>query len=113
MPTPLEILLDPISLTVLAMFAGLMIWEAAAPGNKLPKIRGWVTRGLISFAVYFYLSSYLPLIWDEYLAEFQLFNLSSLGTIGGAALGILLYEFVLFVWHWSMHKFDFLWKVFH
>ena len=113
MPTPLDILLDPISLTVLVMYAGLMIWEAVAPGNQLPKIRGWVTRGLISFGVYFYLSSYLPLIWDEYLAEYQLFNLSTLGIIGGAAVGILLYEFVLYVWHWSMHKFDFLWKVFH
>ena len=113
MPTPLDILLDPISLVVLAMYAGLMIWEAVTPGNQLPKIKGWVTRGLISFGVYFYLSSYLPLIWDEYLAEYQLMNLSSLGTIGGAIVGIMLFEFVLYVWHWSMHKYDFLWKVFH
>ena len=31
MPTPIDILLDPLSLTILAVFAGLMLWEASAP----------------------------------------------------------------------------------
>ena len=46
MPTPLEILLDPISLIVLAMYLALMVWEAIAPARKLPKIKNWKLRGL-------------------------------------------------------------------
>ena len=38
MPTPLEILLDPVSLYILAMYALLMIWEAIFPARKLPVI---------------------------------------------------------------------------
>ena len=36
MPTPLEILLDPVSLVVIALYAGLLLWEKAAPGRALP-----------------------------------------------------------------------------
>ena len=113
MPTPLEILLDPISLTILALYAGMMIWEAVAPGRQLPQVRGWKTRGLAVFGVFFYLTSYLPLIWDQYLIGFQLFDLTGLGIAGGAIVGLLLYEFGVYVWHRTIHKFDVLWKVFH
>ena len=92
MPTPIEILLDPVSLGVLALYGAMMLWESTAPGRRLAKVRGWLPRALGSFAVYFYLSSYLPLIWDGYLAQYQLFDLSGLGTVAGAAIGVLVYE---------------------
>lgn len=113
MPTPIEILLDPISLGVLALYAGCMLWEALAPGRELPRVRGWVLRGLGSFAVYFYLSSYLPLIWDGYFARYQLFDLSRLGAIPGAIVGLLVYNAVLYAWHRTMHHNDWLWRGFH
>jgi sterol desaturase/sphingolipid hydroxylase (fatty acid hydroxylase superfamily) len=113
MPTPLDVLLDPISLAILALYAGMMIWETVAPGRPLPKIKGWVLRGITSFAVFFYLSTYLPLFWDVYLAPYQLVDLSVLGTFGGAIFGLLLYEFGIYVWHYAMHKSNILWKVFH
>lgn len=113
MPTPLEILLDPISLTVLAMYGGLMLWETLAPGRALPAVPGWRLRALFSFGVFFYLSSYLPLIWDAHLAAFQIFDLSGLGTSGGVLVGLLAYEFAAYWWHRSMHRFTPLWRVFH
>lgn len=113
MPTPLEILLDPVSLVVLAMYAVLMIWEALFPARPLPKVAGWKTRALAAFAVYFYLSSYLPLFWDPLLAPYQLFDLSGLGVVGGAAVALFLYEGLLYVWHRAMHSNVALWRVFH
>jgi len=113
MPTPIEILFDPISLGVIALYAALIGWEAIAPGRKLPKVRGWVPRALASFAVYFYLSSYLPLLWDGWLTQYQLFDLAHLGTVGGAALGLLVYELLLYCWHRLMHATPALWRSFH
>jgi sterol desaturase/sphingolipid hydroxylase (fatty acid hydroxylase superfamily) len=113
MPTPLELLIDPVSLAILALYAGLMIWESIAPGRQLPEIKYWKIRGLAVFVFYFYLASYLPLVWDKYLAPYQLFNLSALGTLAGALVGVLLYEFGVYVWHRAMHKNDRLWKMFH
>lgn len=113
MPTPLEILLHPVSLTVLALYAGLMLWEWAAPGRPLPAVRYWRLKGLAGFATFFYLSSYLPLLWDGWLAQYQLLDLTGLGTPGGVVAGLAVYELAAYWWHRSMHRFGFLWRGFH
>ncbi len=113
MPTPFEILFNPVSLIILSMYASLMNWEAIAPGRKLPPVKYWKLRGLSAFTVYFFLANYLPLIWDKYLAAYQLFDLNPLGAFGGALVGVLLYEFCVYAWHRTMHSNDFLWLTFH
>ena len=113
MPTPIEILLDPASLTVIALYALLIAWEAAAPARGLPSIKGWKVRGTVAFIVYFFLSSYLPLLWSQQLARFQVFDLTALGTWGGALAGLLIYEAGVYVWHRSMHGSNALWRGFH
>lgn len=113
MPTPIEILLDPISLIVIAMYAGLMIWESLFPARPLPIVRFWKLKGLTAFALFFYLSSYLPLWTDPYLEPYRLFDLSHLDTITGATVGLLVYELALYLWHRAMHGSDFLWRTFH
>jgi sterol desaturase/sphingolipid hydroxylase (fatty acid hydroxylase superfamily) len=113
MPSPLDLLLDPISLAILGMYAALMLWEAAFPGRKLPVVKYWRLRGILVFFCYFYISSYLPLLWASYLPSAQLLDLSNIGTIGGAVVGVLLYELGVYVWHRSMHRNKYLWKMFH
>lgn len=113
MLTPLEILLDPISLIIIALYAGLMIWEFLFPARPLPQIKYWKIKGLVFFVIYFYLSSYLPIFLNTYLASWQLVDLTGLGTIGGAIVGVLIYQLGVYVWHWSMHKNNLLWRVFH
>lgn len=113
MPTPIEILLDPISLVIITLYIGLMIWEGLFPARPLPKVKYWKIKGLSSFAVFFFLSSYLPLFIDPFLAKYQLLDLSGLGAVGGATVGILVYELGLYAWHRAMHSNDFLWRSFH
>lgn len=110
---PLKMLIDPISLAIIGMYATLMIWESLFPARPLPKIKFWKLRGLLSFVVFFYLSSYLPVLTDPFLSSYQLADLSHLGVIPGALLGIVLYEFAVYFWHYAMHKSNLLWKVFH
>ncbi len=113
MPTPLEILLDPVSLTVLALYGALIGLEALFPARPLPAVRGWRTRALLVFAVYFFLSSYLPLLWSETLAKVRLFNLESVNPAIGALIALLLYEFLVYWWHRTMHRTNWLWRSFH
>jgi sterol desaturase/sphingolipid hydroxylase (fatty acid hydroxylase superfamily) len=113
MPTPLEILLDPISLIVLAMYAGLMLWEAFFPGRELPKVKNWRIRGILAFLCFFYMSAYLPIFINPLLEPYRLFDLTSLGTVWGGIFAVLLYEFGVFVWHYSLHRSNFLWRTFH
>lgn len=113
MPSPIELLLDPVSLAVIAIYAALILWEALAPARPLPAVRGWKLMGLSAFFLYFFISSYLPLLWGEWLAQFQLFDLTGLGTWGGAAVGVLLVEFGIYAWHRTMHNTPALWRTFH
>ncbi len=113
LPTPLEVLLDPISLIIIGLYAGLFLWETLFPGRELPKTKFWGIRGVGMFALFFYLSTYLPLLWDNYLVQFQLFDLSNLGTFSGTIIGVMLYEFGVYVWHFALHKSNFLWRTFH
>ena len=98
MPNPIQVLMDPVSIVVLVMYGAMILWETLAPARPLPVARAWRTRGLIAFGVFFYLSTYLPLIWDKYLAPYQLFDLSGLGTVGAALVGLLVHQFGVYWW---------------
>jgi sterol desaturase/sphingolipid hydroxylase (fatty acid hydroxylase superfamily) len=113
MPTPLDILLDPISLIIIAIYAGLMLWEAFFPGRYLPVIRYWKIKGILVFFLFFYLSSYLPLFINPLLEPYRLIDLSTIGLVAGSLTGLLIYEFGVFLWHRQMHRSDFLWRTFH
>ncbi len=113
MPTPLQILLDPVSLAVLGIYGALILLEALFPGRPLPVVRGWRTRALVVFAFYFFLSNYLPLLWGDALASYQLFNLESLNPFLGAAIGVLVFELFVYAWHRTMHQTHWLWRSFH
>lgn len=113
LPSPLEILLDPISLIVYVIFGGLFLWESLFPARKLPKIRFWKIRGLIFFMAYMLLTTYIPLLWDDFFASYQLLDLSTLSLATQVVLGIFLFELVQYGWHISMHKSDFLFRVSH
>ncbi|PWT95422.1 MAG: fatty acid hydroxylase [Bacteroidetes bacterium] len=113
MPTPLEVLMDPISLIIIGIYIALMIWEGAFPARKLPAMPYWKLKGIVSFILFFYLSTYLPLWYADYLPSVQLINLTGMSAAVAAIAGILLYELGMWIWHRSMHKSNLLWRVFH
>ncbi len=113
MPTPIQILIDPVSLIVIAIYLTLILIETLIPGRKLPYIKGWKFKTLISFFLYFYLASYLPLFWDIYLVQFQLLDISNMKTTGGVILGVFVFELIIYIWHRSMHNSKWLWLNFH
>ena len=113
LPNPIDVLLDPISLIVYAIFGGLFLWETLFPARELPKMRFWKIRGLLFFAAYMLLTTYIPIIWDDFFASYQLMDLSTLSLPLQVILGVFLFELVQYGWHISMHKSDFLFRVSH
>lgn len=113
-PSPLQLLLAPVSLIVIGLYTSLYAWETMFPRNKnLPKIRYAALRGFIGFFVFFYLSSYLPLLTDGFLSRYQLMDLSALPLFVQVLTGLLCYQLVLYAWHRSMHRSNVLWRIFH
>ena len=113
MPTPLEILLDPLSQGLLALYASLVLLEAIKPARPLLKVKGWIVRSLCVFISYFYLSTYLPLIWDQYLLPYQWFDLSHINKYVSCGIALLVFELMIYAWHRLMHKTNWLWLSFH
>jgi sterol desaturase/sphingolipid hydroxylase (fatty acid hydroxylase superfamily) len=113
LPTPIQIVTDPASIIVISIFFCLLIAEELFPGRALPKIRYWKIKGIGVFIFYFFLSSYLPLIWNDYFVKYQIIDISFLGNYWGALVAILIYELGVYFWHRSMHKNNVLWRVFH
>ena len=113
MPTPIEILLDPISLMILSLYGTLMLWEAVFPGRKLPYVKHWKLRGILVFLFYFFFTSYLPMFINPLLEPYRLFDWTGLGTLWGGIVAILLYELGVYIWHFFLHRSDFLWRTFH
>ena len=113
LPAPLEILTDPVTFIVYAIYGSLFAWETFFPARPLPKIKYWKLRGFIFFMVFLLMTTYLPLLWDGFFASYQLIDLSGWPLFAQIILGIVLVEFVQYVWHFSMHKSDFLFRVSH
>ncbi len=113
LPSPLEILFDPLSLIVFGMYISLIIWEQLFPARPLPKVAFWKSKCLAVFALYILVSTYLPLLWDGYLAQYQVFAISHWVLSAQVLVGLLVYQAVHYAWHRSMHASDFLWQYFH
>lgn len=113
LPTPWEILKDPASIVVISIFFLLMLAETLFPGRKLPHVPYWRIKGIIAFTVFFFLSTYLPMFWNDTLAQYRVLDLTFLGDYWGALIALLIYQFGVYVWHRSMHKSSLLWRVFH
>lgn len=113
LPTPIQILSDPASIIVISIFFSVMIAEELFPGRPLSSVKFWKVKGITAFIIYFFLSSYLPLFWNEFLGSYQLINMTTLGDYWGALVALLIYELGVYIWHLSMHKSNLLWRVFH
>ena len=88
------------------MFAVVALAEYFAPGRPLPRTPGWKTRALAVFAGYLMLSSYLPLLWADWLAPLQVLDLAGLPTWAAAAIGVFVYELFAYAYHRGMHSID-------
>lgn len=113
MPTPLDLLMAPISLGLLGIYLFLMIWEAIFPARKMPAVPYWHLKGIVAFILYFFISSYLPILYASWWPTFHLMDLSGMNIIAGAIIATLASELGVYVWHRSMHGQKLLWRVFH
>lgn len=113
MPTPIEILLDPISLILLSIYTALIMLERILPGQPLKKVPHWIPKSLLVFVVYFYLSTYLPMVWDKYLMHYQLLDMQSINPFISTLFAVLVFELLIYAWHRTMHSNKFLWRTFH
>jgi sterol desaturase/sphingolipid hydroxylase (fatty acid hydroxylase superfamily) len=113
LPTLAQLFTDPISLAFFGIYAGLFCVEALFPARKLPELPWHRTRGLLSFFVFFLVSSYLPYVIGAWFEPLRVWDSSALGTWGGAVCVMSIYQLLGYGYHRLIHSSDTLFRGLH
>ena len=97
----------------LGLFAAFAVADQAFSARRLPDVRHWRIKGIISTIVYFAAVTYAPLMWDAWLGENRLFAADTLPLWAQIAGGFLVLELFIYAWHRTMHNVPVLWRWFH
>jgi sterol desaturase/sphingolipid hydroxylase (fatty acid hydroxylase superfamily) len=101
---------EHIELLGLAFIPLFLLGDLIYSYHKFSTPRFWRLRALVVSAAVFFLSMGVALGWGTLLAGHSLIDGSGLGTVGGAAMGILVYELIHYGYHRLVHRVDFLWR---
>jgi sterol desaturase/sphingolipid hydroxylase (fatty acid hydroxylase superfamily) len=104
---------DILTFVLLGALALFIVLDFAVPARRFPKVKWWRTRGILSLVLMMALGTVAPLFWDGFLGQYRLIDATGLGTIGGAAVGLLVANLVGYGWHRLMHRTPFLWRWLH
>ncbi|MCD6044397.1 MAG: Sterol desaturase, partial [Burkholderiales bacterium] len=103
-------LADYYSLLLLAPFLALeLFWRA----RRYEAPRGWRVRALAVSLAVFGVSLAVGRLWGAVLPQGSLVEGAALGTWGGAAAGVLVYELMHYWYHRAAHQWNWLWRLGH
>lgn len=100
-------------IAALAVLPAFLLLDFIHRGHDEHRARWWRTRALAITALNFVLSLLLGSAWVAAFDGWSLLSLGSLGAVGGAAVGVLVYELVHYGYHRSAHRFNWLWRLGH
>jgi len=95
------------------LFVLALILERLFPARKLPSVKGWWLRGLLSFLVSVGLNAVLPMVVVGALAGRSLLHLWGLGLLGGALVAFVVTDCFSYALHRLMHNVPFMWRWVH
>lgn len=100
-------------LAVLAAYFGLAVFDRFWPARRCEGVRYWRLEGGGFYLLYLLISSVMPFIWDGYLAEHRVLELTGLSFGWQATLAVLAVEIGVYCWHRTLHRVPALWRWFH
>jgi sterol desaturase/sphingolipid hydroxylase (fatty acid hydroxylase superfamily) len=101
---------EHIELLGMAFIPLFLVADLVYSYRKFTTPRFWRLRAFAVTGAVFLLSIGVAVAWGTLLAGHSLIDGSGLGTIGGAVVGILVYELFHYGYHRLVHGVDFLWR---
>jgi sterol desaturase/sphingolipid hydroxylase (fatty acid hydroxylase superfamily) len=105
--------MSSIELLALGILPAFLLLDLVHRPHRDRRVRGWRARALVVTAVNFALSLAVGAAWVALFDGHSLFDGGALGVVGGAGLGVLVYEFVHYWYHRAAHRYDWLWRLGH
>ncbi|HKP59141.1 MAG TPA: sterol desaturase family protein [Polyangiales bacterium] len=106
-------LLELLPLLIIGVYAAFAVAEAVRPGRAFPRVARWRIKGAFFLLLGLALTGVLPPLWESWLGNYRLIDATGLGTWGGALFGFVVLELGVYIWHRSLHRFQFLWRGLH
>lgn len=104
---------DIIEPLTIALIPGIIVIDWLIRRGRHRSTAWWQLRATLVTAATFFWAGSVAVFWGNLLGEFQLLDLSGLGTWAGAAVGIMVYEFLHYWYHRCAHRFEWLWRMTH
>ncbi len=97
----------------LALIPAFMLLALVHEARTYEKPRWWKTRMTLATLAVVAGAIAITAAWSMVLGDFHLFDGAQLGTWAGAAAGIVVYEFVHYWYHRTVHRYDWAWRFTH
>jgi sterol desaturase/sphingolipid hydroxylase (fatty acid hydroxylase superfamily) len=98
---------------IITVFLCVFTLEVIAPASKNHCDKRWMilASGISLFQTITTIGA--GLMFVEIFSDISIFSFSSSNALTQGVLGFVLTSFIAYWWHRAMHKFDFLWRLFH
>lgn len=104
---------DVLGYLTLALIPAFILLDLVHRHRQYETPRYWRLRALLVTVGIFFFTGWVAGLWGQLFEGLSLFDLSSLGAIGGAVVGVLVYEFFHYWYHRSAHESNRLWRAGH
>jgi sterol desaturase/sphingolipid hydroxylase (fatty acid hydroxylase superfamily) len=95
------------------LFVVMLVLERVFPARPLPRVRGWLFKGIVLFILYGALGAALPAVAATLVGRHAPLDLSGTGTLLGGLIGYLVADSMVYVVHRTLHNVPFLWRWTH
>jgi sterol desaturase/sphingolipid hydroxylase (fatty acid hydroxylase superfamily) len=102
-----------LNLLIPVLFVVALVLERVFPARELPQVRGWLLKGLAFFVLAGVVNTLLPLAFAAVLGPHVPWSIASLGTVGGALVGLVAGDFVAYWVHRGLHRNNTVWRWTH
>jgi sterol desaturase/sphingolipid hydroxylase (fatty acid hydroxylase superfamily) len=97
----------------LGLIPAFLLLDFVLAARDYVKPRFWRLRGLAVTVAIVLFSGEVAAFWGAVFGDRSLFDLSGLGMVTGAVLGVLVYELAHYWYHRFAHEWDWLWRASH
>lgn len=106
-------MIDFLAILPLALIPAFMLLALVHEARTYNKPPWWKTRMTMATVLVVGGAIAITGFWGALLGDFHLLDGSPLGTWAGAATGILVYEFIHYWYHRTVHRYDWMWRLAH
>lgn len=105
--------MDVLELVSLGLIPAFLALDLLHRHERYETSRFWRLRAFAVSAAVVFGSGYVALFWGNLLGDLHLIDGSGLGVVGGAVVGVLVYELAHYAYHRAAHRYDWLWRLGH